>query len=618
MRCDRRTNAPGRARSVAAALAAVLLSGVPARGAFLDWITIAANEGGSSGGHAAIRVGDEAFHYQFERPGILELTIERWDDFAVRYRLLENRTISVRRVAVSDATALAVEDEFRRRHVAQGQRRACVAELAADAGFLAAVRAARRGGGDGVSVGGAGLFASSSPTTEPILVGLRDRLGAEALASAMARVRAALADLSPVAPGPPPAGDDAIPPCRGIAGRWEDRAAALTALAALADARPLRADAVTAPPGAAFALDAAEVAPVTAAAAGLARRVTALVHEPRPGTGLAMVVALARLVALDRTLRTGRWHLLDGYPADARIVGEGALARRRSALPDLAHRAHDDLTAARAALRVAGVTGPSETVLARVESAGLRAAELDAAITTGRPLRLHRGPLLPARPDRLPAPALTIDDAALDVALAATQDAAARWTDAYARGYGYGLVTRNCATELFATVRTAIARATPDQATEAAIVERLGGSLPGPAAFTFVPFLAGEAVDAHLPVAATETLSSRRTEDLAAAAAREHPLRVWLREGNTLTSALYRPNPDDSVFLFFTDDVVLARPVLGLANLAVALGASVAGIVALPFDDGERLWSGLRGAFFSLPELAFVNIRKGSYLVPPC
>ena len=617
MRCDRPTSAPGRGSVVAAAVLAAALGGrgAPAHGAFLDWITIAANEGGSSGGHAALRIGDETFHYQFERPGILELTIDPWDDFVTRYRLVENRTVSIRRVPVSDATALLIDDEFRRRHVAQAQRRACVADLAADARLLAAVRAARRGVANGVPVAGAGLFAATSPTEEPVLVALRARVGADVLATSIARVRATLADVTPADPGPPPVDDEVVPPCWGIARRWEDRAAALSALEALAHARPLRADAVTPPPGASFALDPAEITPVTATVAALADRITALARDPRPGTGRAMAVSLGRLVALDRTLRTGRWHLLDGYPPDANVLGAVALDRRRHLLLDLARRAHEDLEAARAALRATGAA--SESVLARVESTGLRAAELDAAIAAGRPMRLYRGPLLPERPGLVPVPELDLADDALDAALARTRDAAARWTDAYARRYGYALVTRNCATELFQTVATAVARATPEEPLDTALAERLGGTLPGPASLAFVPFLAAATIDARLPVAETQTLPSRRHEGLAAAAAHEGPLRIWLREGNTITSTLYRPNPDDSVFLFFTDDVVLARPVLGLANLAVGLGASIAGVASLPFDGGERLWSGLRGALFSLPELAFVNIRKGSFLVPP-
>jgi len=93
----------------------------------------------------------------------------------------------------------------------------------------------------------------------------------------------------------------------------------------------------------------------------------------------------------------------------------------------------------------------------------------------------------------------------------------------------------------------------------------------------------------------------------------ENPVAVFLRESNTLTSAVYRHNPDDSIFVFFTDDAVLARPLLGAVNLAVGLAASAVGLVTLPADGGKTLWAGLKGAVFSLPELFFQNIRKGSF-----
>jgi len=50
-----------------------------------------------------------------------------------------------------------------------------------------------------------------------------------------------------------------------------------------------------------------------------------------------------------------------------------------------------------------------------------------------------------------------------------------------------------------------------------------------------------------------------------------------------------------------------------MANLATGLGAAAAGVPLLPFDGGRTLVAGLRGAVFSLPELAFVNLRKGSF-----
>ena len=43
----------------------------------------------------------------------------------------------------------------------------------------------------------------------------------------------------------------------------------------------------------------------------------------------------------------------------------------------------------------------------------------------------------------------------------------------------------------------------------------------------------------------------------------------------------------------------------------------LAGVFTLAVDRGDLLRAGLRGVLFSLPELAFFNIRKGSLLVAP-
>ena len=71
--------------------------------------------------------------------------------------------------------------------------------------------------------------------------------------------------------------------------------------------------------------------------------------------------------------------------------------------------------------------------------------------------------------------------------------------------------------------------------------------------------------------------------------------------------------PDDSAFLLFTDDVFWPRPVYGVLNLGYALLHTGAGVVRLPFEGGAPLLRGARGLLFSLPELVFVNVRKGSF-----
>lgn len=94
---------------------------------------------------------------------------------------------------------------------------------------------------------------------------------------------------------------------------------------------------------------------------------------------------------------------------------------------------------------------------------------------------------------------------------------------------------------------------------------------------------------------------------------------VPLRAGsaNTVTSTFYQRNPDDSAVLFFTEDALPARPILGALNLVTGLGVSAARLLVVGVDRGETLWAGLRGMFFSLPELVFFSIRKDSVPYAP-
>ncbi len=88
---------------------------------------------------------------------------------------------------------------------------------------------------------------------------------------------------------------------------------------------------------------------------------------------------------------------------------------------------------------------------------------------------------------------------------------------------------------------------------------------------------------------------------------------LYFRECNTLTATIYNNVGRDTPFLFFTDDVVWIRPVYGALNGAYGLITAALGIFTLPVDGGDLALAGLKGAMYSLPELFFFNIRKGSF-----
>ena len=68
----------------------------------IDYLYVEANEAGGSGGHAAIRFGDRVFHFQWTDAGLLGVSREDFEGFRRHYALLENRTIRVIRIPVSD------------------------------------------------------------------------------------------------------------------------------------------------------------------------------------------------------------------------------------------------------------------------------------------------------------------------------------------------------------------------------------------------------------------------------------------------------------------------------------------------------------------------------------
>ena len=91
----------------------VLLARLAAAGPAIDFLYIEANEGGSSGGHAALRLADATFHFQRDPTGLLRLVRERSGTFERQYRMHQNRTIHVSRIPVSDATRSGAETDSR-------------------------------------------------------------------------------------------------------------------------------------------------------------------------------------------------------------------------------------------------------------------------------------------------------------------------------------------------------------------------------------------------------------------------------------------------------------------------------------------------------------------------
>src|SRR5205823_4449044 len=279
------------------------------------------SEGGGSGGHAALLIGDRVFHFEHRAPGLLRLAREPFEAVRRRYALEENRTIELLRIGVSDETRELILEEFTRRHLVQTQHLEDHQALVDDRRLLEAVLDSRSGAATrALSLEGAGFFVDEvapsgtafAPTdTAPALVRLRERV--EQLH------------------------------------------------------------------GPAFVTDSS--ARIRAEAGALELSLGRLAASPRADRGFALLLGMARLIALDETIRTGRWSVLDAWRAGDgpviardRLLGEPELAR---ALRERA-RARFRSAAGRVGRTADEVHFP-EAEFARLEAAANQLAEIERA-----------------------------------------------------------------------------------------------------------------------------------------------------------------------------------------------------------------------------------------------
>jgi hypothetical protein len=610
----------------------LVMSSAPATAApsrQIDYLYINASEGSASGGHAALRFGDQVFHFEHRDPGVIVLARDRFDRFRHLYGDLENRTIRISRIPVSDETYDLLLARFSRHHLIQRQRLEALTAIRGDRALLEVLSRT-----DPVTIDGLGLFAEAgekgpaveSPV-EPALAALRarvaERYGPDFVARLSGELAGRLAALEPDAVrSPPPAeGDDRLlPPAYTFSERFRDTSQALAALDVLATARPLRPDAVLT--GMPIALQDGEAEAVTRLADALEESLARLLETPRPDWGLTMLLGMSRLTALRETVAAGRWVVLDAFPADATVFSPARVARRRARMQEIREENRVAFEASRASLlEVAGAEGPfPEGRYARLEAAANRWVEIARALDDGGPLRVHPGMLLPSRAGALPPSWIPrYEPARLQRGREAAAREEAEALASLERDYAYNVVVRNCVSEIFREVDRALAQAArsddPGRIREESI-QRLGGHVETAGSLVFIPRASSLIVDATYSVSGQERVPSYRGRRLAEMRQEENPVWVFLRESNVVTSTLYRAQPRDSVFLLFTDDVLPARPLFGAVNLVTGLAASAAGLAMLPVDGGELLWAGLRGALFSLPELIFQNIRKGTFEVP--
>ena len=592
-------------RRLAVLGAAVVLAAGPASAVLhLDYLAIRANEGGSAGGHAAVRFGAETFHFEHVE-GLLRLGREDSRRFQHVYRTLQNRDIELSRIPVSRETYRLLRDAFRRRTLVQERQVAIAAEYERDAELLESLL----GDDPGLDVRGAGFFQASGAATDADaapseLIALRERIealqGPDFLARRAVEVERTLAALEP---GGAAAGDSALSADRypdvpvSFSRRVEDALAARLALELLARPVPLAPQAL-ARGWQTLPLTAAEIDRLRQASADLREQTARLASSRREDFGYPLLLGMARLAALETSLRTQRLALLDAYPTQSPTIE--FRAPRRAHLADLLAESRADLDRARERLHTS--KGWREADWNALEAAASRWLELRAAEAGAASIRVQIGALVPEARARVSLASLLRPVGSISAALDQTRAAGGRHQERLADLYRYDLVRRNCVSEIFRTLEAALAqdRAGADAEELRAFVReesgrRLGGYVDPIASLNFVPFVSSQRVRSHWNVRERVLLPSYRRHRLAEMSASEPRLLVGLRESNVMTARSHWPAEGEGFFLFFTDGAAPARPLLGAINLGAGLLRSAVAVRGAALRPGARAALGAHG-----------------------
>ncbi len=557
----------------------------------LDFIYVNANTGEAAGGHTAIRLGTTVFHFQFFPEGRFLLVRGSWSHFRYVYNELRNRSIFVARVPLAPSVYNKVRNNFTNLLIEQQQdldqlqrvedQLHLLAELADDAMQL--------------ELETVGLFDRERVENVDIRSlhqAIQKQLGDNYLSTERQRIETSLANLA-VDHGEQTAGIPWI-------ARLQNKILEREFLQIVETGWSLAPGSVFGPLQGTPDLTSEQQQILEGYKEKLAVSIIGLLQSRRPDRARSLLLQTARYLVVNRSLATGTLLTLDPFSSRANLVP----IKQKDELPGLhaqlqqnAVQAQKDFFTEKAHPDIAYTI--METALARLH-------ELESALHEGSPVRVEPGKLLPSRKGYVSLSELFIPRSRLQVLVAENEVRLARLSQHVDRKYSYDLIARNCATELLRSLNSSFSDSVIGQS-------ELGGWLAPESGLIFIPNQFYLQIAEHFPVQDREVFLSRRLRQLDELYEHGNTLLIKVRESNTLSSTLYMRRNEDTTFVFFTDDALLLRPIFGVTNFIWGAANGVGGLFTLPIDGGERFYQGLRGMFYSLPELFFSNIRKGTY-----
>ncbi len=563
----------------------------------LEFVYVNSNIGEAAGGHTALRIGDHIFHYQFFPNRRFLLVRDSWQHFFFFYHELFNRSIHLATLKLTRNDYYKIKNQFTHLLIKQQQSLNILKEGEANKRLLDELITQHHF----LTIPRLGLFDffDESEAMLKLLTQLKTHLPPSFLNHQISQVKKDLQQRASSLNNN--STEQAI---THIQRKW----AWLAALQVLEESATLNPEIIFYPLANEKPLSQQEKEVLSQYAQQLEHSILSLLESSRSDKGSALLLQMAKYQVIILSLNTGYLTTLDPFPQSVKSVSIND--EERAILERLYDYVKNNAQIQRQLFfaEIFAETQYYEIAWSLLESSRARFYELDQGIKHEQVVRLSAGTLIPSRTGKI----LLTD---FPIKVNELQSLARKIDRQYnikklkiEKQLSYHITQNNCATELIQSLNSAFQ--SPLEAKKA-----LGAWLSPGEKISFIPFIFYQKILAEYYIKGTQVIPSRRLKNLAALY-HEQPdnkFMIWLHENNVLSSTLYKVRKEDTPFLFFTDDQILSRPILGVINFSYAAIHGIVSLFRLPFDQGDGLYQASRGMFFSLPELAFWNIRKGTY-----
>ncbi len=583
-------------------IALSLTTGLYSTPTTVDFIYVNANIGQSSGGHTGIRVGNKVYHYQFFPDDIFHLVRESYDDFAFDYNVISNRSSVLTRLKLTQQEVSVLESGLNRLYLVQFRHLQNLEILKRETKFFEELNSPEKK---------IGLRATAyfTPKDKSLLAkDLKSNLEIVLGENFLKRLEQNLKDeiLSPnsellkmeFTPLPEKMNRDRFPFFKpGSYLKIRD------ILEGILFCQILREEWNLDPEFKILNIQDSLTAEEKKLLENFYRKqsegLAQILSERDPGWAYSALVSLGRLHTIEESLRTGTPVFLSSFPDDSQIIYKED-SDDEQALRHISKETRAVVSLARK--KISTLKELTEKEYQIWEDASNRAFELQ--VETSIPVRVTSGKLLPQRENKFLIPMRLPENSVLADYLKLAKEREKEYHVRLKKLYPFRLLFENCTTEILKNVQNSF---DPKE------VPFPGTKIDFGFSFAFVPFYASRSVSDNWNNEGEKELPSYRRKKLAELLKQNPGLKTRFKESFTFGSSIYKPNREDHFFPLFTDDVFWVRPLYGTVNLAAGIGATTIGIFASPFDKGERLQKGFQSLFFSLPEFAFFNIRKGTF-----